>query len=134
MEHSAQGKRSDTLGPPCWSSRALKGQKHYNVYRSYRTAIIANILTSASCYKHLRINLSHPQNTPMGERRVSRGIFSAASFTYCSTPCSPVCAGQSPWCYAPVCSRAQTLCSPGRAVALRACSQAHYSACRTVRP
>ena len=31
MEHPAQGKRSDTLGLPCWSSRALKGQKHYNV-------------------------------------------------------------------------------------------------------
>ena len=28
MEHPAQGKRSDTLGPPYWSSRALKGQKH----------------------------------------------------------------------------------------------------------
>ena len=28
MEHIAQGKRSDTLGPTCWSSRALKGQKH----------------------------------------------------------------------------------------------------------
>ena len=27
MEHSAQGKRSDTLGIACWSSRALKGQK-----------------------------------------------------------------------------------------------------------
>ena len=26
MEHSAQGKRSDTLGPTCWSSRALKGR------------------------------------------------------------------------------------------------------------
>ena len=27
MEHSAQGKRSDTLSvPPCWSSRALKGR------------------------------------------------------------------------------------------------------------
>ena len=24
----AQGKRSDTLGLTCWSSRALKGQKH----------------------------------------------------------------------------------------------------------
>ena len=31
MEHGAQGKRSDTLGITCWSSRALKGQKHYNV-------------------------------------------------------------------------------------------------------
>ena len=28
MEHSAQGKRSDTLGSTCWSSRAMKGQKH----------------------------------------------------------------------------------------------------------
>ena len=27
MEHIAQGKRSDTLGIACWSSRALKGQK-----------------------------------------------------------------------------------------------------------
>ena len=26
MEHPAQGKRSDTLGPTCWSSRALKGR------------------------------------------------------------------------------------------------------------
>ena len=26
MEHIAQGKRSDTLGPTCWSSRALKGR------------------------------------------------------------------------------------------------------------
>ena len=26
-----------------------------------------------------------------------------------------------------VCSRTQALCPPGRAVALRACSQAHYS-------
>ena len=33
-----------------------------------------------------------------------------------------------------VCSRAQTLCPPGRAIALRVCGQAHYSACRTVRP
>ena len=29
MEHIAQGKRSDTLGITCRSSRALKGQKHY---------------------------------------------------------------------------------------------------------
>ena len=29
MEHIAQGKRSDTLGIMRWSSRALKGQKHY---------------------------------------------------------------------------------------------------------
>ena len=29
METIAQGKRSDTLGITCWSSRALKGQKHY---------------------------------------------------------------------------------------------------------
>ena len=29
MEHIAQGKRSDTLGIACWSSRALKGQKLY---------------------------------------------------------------------------------------------------------
>ena len=26
MEHGAQGKRSDTLGITCWSSRALKGK------------------------------------------------------------------------------------------------------------
>ena len=31
MEHIAQGKRNDTLGITRWSSRALKGQKHYNV-------------------------------------------------------------------------------------------------------
>ena len=71
MEHSAQGKRSDTLGSPCWSSRALKGQKHYNVYRSHRTAIIANILTSASCYKHLRKYLLPPK-THQWERHLPR--------------------------------------------------------------
>ena len=27
QKHQAQGKRSDTLGIACWSSRALKGQK-----------------------------------------------------------------------------------------------------------
>ena len=60
--------RASVATPPCWSSRALKGQKHYNVYRSYRTAIIANILTSASCYKHLRINLlPQPANTNGGD-------------------------------------------------------------------
>ena len=31
MEHSAQGKRSDTLGPPVLEQSRLKGQKHYNV-------------------------------------------------------------------------------------------------------
>ena len=31
MEHIAQGKRSDTLGIVCWSSRALKGQKLYDM-------------------------------------------------------------------------------------------------------
>ena len=27
QKHQAQGKRSDTLGIACWSSRTLKGQK-----------------------------------------------------------------------------------------------------------
>ena len=31
MEHEAQGKQSDALGITCWSSHALKEQKHYNV-------------------------------------------------------------------------------------------------------
>ena len=41
MEHGAQGKRSDTLGPTCWSSRALKGQKHQMCVLEYRRTAIA---------------------------------------------------------------------------------------------
>ena len=68
MEHIAQGKRSDTLGITCWSSRALKGQKPSSLttYTSSHSTPYdnKNCLYSSwnenRLYMHMVVNTTNP--------------------------------------------------------------------------